>query len=364
MKNFIIVLIIFSIFTGCTKKTRDIKETKENERQETVEIETEIITEIINEDKPLARVYSFDVNNPFPSTEYEPVPEEITALLCENEERYLKGDFVELTFVHRINFGIPDGDNYIALWKDKYDRTFPSYRICLYAISDKIENCYLVHTGINFLNFNANIMNNIPGIHIWQTAASFFDANGDGFDNIFSYGFYGMGNFVDILGYDNIKKEVINYCDMISFEDNAFNDTGLPPVIFSHYKNKIGFIVYKYAIDVGDTIPVNLINNYYAWYYYTFDENEKEYYRLEEYLENETEQDIDINSYPVEYFEMKIHYWKYDTSPISIDSMKDITPKHQGGRSFILELRDVTTQETYTETYDFDDSGRTVWDYY
>jgi len=55
MKNYIIVLIILSVFTSCTKKTTDIKETIE--------------TEIINEDKLLV-VYS----------------DEITALLYENEK--------------------------------------------------------------------------------------------------------------------------------------------------------------------------------------------------------------------------------------------------------------------------------------
>jgi len=247
---------------------------------------------------------------------------------------------------------------------ERKDGTFQSYEICLYAISDKIENSYCVNTGVNYLDFDTNIMNNIPGIHIWQTAASFFDANGDGFDNIFSYGFYGRGNFIQIFGYDNIKKEVIDYCDEISFIRNSFDDIGLPPVIFTHYKNMIGFRAYKNAAMMGVSMPVNLINNYYAWYFYSFDENKKEYTFYGEYLENETEQNIDINSYPVEYFIMKIWDWNYDSSPISIDSMKDVTPKYQGGRSFILELRDVTNQETDTVTYDFDDKGKAEWDYY
>jgi tetratricopeptide (TPR) repeat protein len=297
----------------------------------------------------------------------KPVPEEIYNLLYATEERYLQKNFVEMLFIHKVNFGIPGGDNYIVLWKEEdrgWYETIISSRICLYSISDKIENRYLLSTGMHDrAEFNISIMENIPGIHIGNIGASVFDCNSDGIDELFSYGFYGMGNYIEIRGYDEKKNEIVNYCDDIGF-DFIDKNKGTAPFEFTRYKNMAGFKVYSIYSYYSNIPPANLINNYYAWYFFTWNNETKHYEKVGEYLVNkdgvEFEMKYNIHDYPIEHFEKRIRVELTSNTEGLVD-IEEIEPNIDGGRSFKVTIIRGSDKTTYDKMVNFDSEGKIIF---
>jgi hypothetical protein len=286
--------------------------------------------------------------------------------LYEQEERYLKGWFTEIHFIYKVNLGIPGGDNYIVLWTEvgrRTDGTISSTnkRIYIYSISDKIEHRYFAKPGFPItVETNFDIMENIPGFHIgFDTGASVYDFNGDGIDELFSYGFYGRGNFVEIFGYDAEKNEIVYYCNEVNFSI-IDKDRGPAPVEFTYYKGRNGFKVYgRYHPRIP---PVNIINNYYAWHFYSWNDETKKYENMGEYLPDETKAKYNIHAYSLEYFENRVKYeWITGEREVLVD-LAEIKANIESGRSFNATVRDASspTKDISNNIIDFDSDGKIV----
>jgi hypothetical protein len=353
MKNILGIIIICLLFFSCRKKA-DIEEPKPEES-----IVPEIVSEpaVVSEMKTLSSeryvpVFEYEYN-------YEPLSEEeierLSLILYEQEERYLEGWVKKILLIQKVNFAVPNGDNFIVLWEGVQDGTYKNDHIILYSISDKIENRYYIgHGGVPItVVTNFNIMENIPGFHIRATGASIFDFNGDGIDELFLYGFFGMGNFIGITGYDAEKNEMAAYCDYVGFSiiDKNF---GPAPLEFTRYKNRIGFKVYgQYDPNIP---PVNLINNYYAWYFYTWNDETKQYENIGEYLQNDTDTKYNIHSFSLNYFYNRIQIEGITGEFESLTDLVEVNANIEGGRSFNATVR-IYSGEIYERIFDFDSNG-------
>jgi hypothetical protein len=356
-KNILVIITISLLFFSCQKKA-DIKEP---------EPEESIVPEIVSEYEPLSSeqyepVFEYEYN-------YEPLSEEeierLTLILHEQEERYLEGWVTEIHFIHKVNLGIPDGDNYIVLWTEVSRRTNGSISstwetIYIYSISDKIEHRYFAGAGssISKVGTNFDIMKNIPGFHIgFDTGASIFDCNGDGIDEIFLYGFYGLGNLIMIKGYDAEKNEIADYCnDYVDFSI-IDKDRGPAPLEFTYYKNRNGFKVYKqYEFRIP---PVNLINNRYAWYFFAWNDETKQYENIGEYLQDDTDTKYNIHSFSLEHFRDRIEYEWISGGFESLVDLVEIKANIEGGRSFNATVMNASspTKDISENIIDFDSNG-------
>jgi hypothetical protein len=316
-----------------------------------VNIENEQVNNIMYEP------YSQNFNNFFPTVEYEPVSEEIYDILYASEERYLERRVTEILFIHKVNFGVPGGDNYIVLWKGVKDGSYAVNRIILYSISDKIEKRYMIGEGFGLNNTsyvntnNLDIMEGIPGIHIGDFGASVFDCNGDGKDELFAYVFSGRINCVGISGYDPETDKIAWYCDDIGFEV-LDKDKGPVPVEFTQYKNRIGFKVCH--IIWGKFPPVNVINDYYAWYFYVWNGVTKEYECIGEYQEDEAI--YNIHAFDLEHFKNRLKV-QVTSNMVGLVDLVEINANIQGGRSFKATFIAGSTKEHFQEIYDFNSEG-------
>jgi len=354
-KNILVIITISLLFFSCQKKA-DIKEP---------EPEESIVPEIVSEYEPLSSeqyepVFEYEYN-------YEPLSEEeierLTLILHEQEERYLEGWVTEIHFIHKVNLGIPDGDNYIVLWTEVSRRTNGSISstwetIYIYSFSDKIEHRYFAGAGssISKVGTNFDIMKNIPGFHIgFDTGASVFDCNGDGMDELFSYGFYGIGSYVEIFGYDAEKNEIVNYCDDVGFS-LVDKDRGPAPVEFTRYKGRNGFKVYSRYRNHPHIPPVNIINNYYAWYFYTWNDETKQYENIGEYLPDETDAKYNIHAYSLEHFKTRIQAEYIEGGMEALIDAVEIRANIERGRSFNATVR-IYTGEIREYIIDFDSDG-------
>jgi hypothetical protein len=130
-----------------------------------------------------------------------------------------------------------------------------------------------------------DIMKDIPGTHIGNGTSSIGDFNGDGLDEVFNYCFSGMGNFIFILGYDEGKDDNIVYCD-IPFQI-IDPENGPAPAEFLTYKGMEGFKVYYVQLNVAGGpgyVPEPVPDND-KWFFYTWDDEKREYVRVEEITE-------------------------------------------------------------------------------
>ncbi|MDR0442193.1 MAG: hypothetical protein LBH44_02160 [Treponema sp.] len=357
-----IAVIIFLLFS-CKNKKSDI---------EIVEQHESALNDIMNEPDIIPNViyesFSEDAFDFFQVTEYEEVPKEIYDILFGMEEKYLNGRFTEILFIHKVNFGVPDGDNYIVLWKEQisYDRGYRK-EIYLYSISDKIEKRFRLFTGLQdeAPSFNISIMENIPGIHIGDIGASVFDCNGDGKDKLFSYGFYGRGNWIHVFGYNEEKDEIVDYCDEFRVVIIG-NNREYTPVEFTYYKKRNGFKVF--SLLKSSMPPVNPINDYYAYYFFAWNRETKQYENIGEYLVdeigNEYENRYNIHDYDIEHFIARIHVESLSNMEALIN-LEEITANHVGGRSFQATMMAENDESYYGSIFDFDSEGKylyRIWD--
>jgi len=186
---------------------------------------------------------------------------------------------LEIEFISKANFGIPGGDNWIVRLNDNRS-------IIIYVINEnKIVKRYYF-SGPSLVEYSIfDIMKDIPGTRIGDTASSFGDFNGDGIDEIFLYGFYGLGSFIIIRGYDAEKDDFVGYCEIpFGLIDM---DNGPAPVEFMTYNGMDGLKVYFELGEVAggpDYIPEWHPNNH-KWIFYTWDAEQRQYVEVGEVIE-------------------------------------------------------------------------------
>ncbi|GHT71889.1 hypothetical protein FACS1894110_25680 [Spirochaetia bacterium] len=254
LRLFIGILILFIIMNSCDKNNKMLKE------------------DINNKDNIGYSLVENDISE-----------EDIKTLLYSFAESPYKG---KIQFLEKIEFGIPGGDNWLVEWIDRNGR---NNTLILYLIkNNEIKKHY--YSIVNFdmqANSRYDIMKDIPGIHIGNGTCSLGDFNGDGIDEVFQCGFYGYGKALHIWGYDAEKDSLVAYCDIPFGLIDAEN--GPAPVEFMTYKGIDGFKVYYAATVVAggpNDIPETPLDNN-KWFFYAWDEGEKEYIRIEEVKDGE-----------------------------------------------------------------------------
>jgi len=173
--------------------------------------------------------------------------DDVKELLYKNES-LITNNKHQISFIDKINLGIPGGDNRIVrLSARSYNNDIRSNFLIVYAINNNgIEKsfCFASFDMEEFSGFN--IMQDIPGKHIGNSTSSIGDFNGDGIDEIFGYGFYGRGFFITIWGYDTEKDNFLDYCDEIPFR-LIDKENGPVPVEFITYNDMYGIKVFYSA---------------------------------------------------------------------------------------------------------------------
>jgi len=361
MRKIIFGIIIILLFFSCQKKKSDITNV-DIEPNLTSSEETEQV--ILNKPASIIKVNKLFVNERMVKAVSEEEKEKIINLI----KPYKKEPF-EIVFLEKVNMGIPGGDNWLVLFKERSTAWFADgrdpgydYDLYIYAISNKVEIFYEIDYGYIpldfFLESNIDIMENIPGLRIPEKNLSICEINQDRIEGLIGYEFNEHGwNGIVILVYDANQNKMLNLCDDIIFD--IVDKNGPAPLEFINYKGRDGFKVYSEYSPFREGLPppVNLINSHYAWYFCEFDNNINKYIVAEEYFESETEKEFSIYDIPYTYFSDNIRNINGGGS-LRIDSIKEITSRIQDGRSFSVEGFFISSQETYSKIYDFDNSGK------
>jgi hypothetical protein len=184
--------------------------------------------------------------------------EEIRTLLLTNDDRSTEWH-EEITFMKRVNAGMPDGENWLVEWNNG------DYSISRLIFVYVINNGEIIKRKSVVLNFSLaghtefDIMQDIPGTRIGDGSVAVYDYNRDGIDEFFYYGFYGSQFQTGIRGYDLDKDDFVGYCN-IEF-DIVDPVDGPAPVEFMTYKGMEGFKVYFYWYnEYVVNPPKNIIN--------------------------------------------------------------------------------------------------------
>jgi hypothetical protein len=181
----------------------------------------------------------------------------------------------EIKWLKKVNFGIPGGDNWLVSYYDKIDG-YDSYGLRIYIVTDDTATkvIYLINFAMSEYS-QFDIMKDIPGIRIAADGCSALgDYNGDGFDEIFQYSFYGLGWYVEIWGYNEELKEFIPFCQ-IQF-DIIDPVNGPAPASFTNYQGTDGLMVFYSGTVVAGDEPISFEDNN-IWYFFTWDNQRKEY---------------------------------------------------------------------------------------
>jgi hypothetical protein len=233
------------------------------------------------------------------SIEEMPGNQTSTALACQTEEERIRDllhtqarratEYNEsVLFMMKGNFGIPGGDNWLVEWSPADTNSYTI--LLLYLIKDNVILKYY-NLGLNNnkdgedVQSRYDIMKDIPGTHIGNGTSSVGDFNNDGMDEVFCYAFGGNGYFIVITGYDATTDDFPNYC-YIPF-DFVDPENGPAPVEFMTYKGMEGFKVYYVATNVAGGpgyVPEPMPDNE-KLFFYTWDEEKREYVRVEEAAE-------------------------------------------------------------------------------
>jgi len=285
--------------------------------------------------------------------EYELTLEDILNILY-TEENYLRGRYTEILFLQKVNFGVPDGNNYIVQWKSRREGTYDTITLILYSISNKIERRYFLGGGLDFTNNFQRLMENIPGIHITTALASIYDFNNDGLDELLNFGFYGMGRFLEIMGYDIEKDEIVYFTNNIEFH---LSET---PLEFINFKNMDGFKILTYYDHM---IPaINIIDSNYAWYFFSWNNDRKQFENISEYLSDENII-YDIFDFSITHFRERI-FMIMSNMEILRDVI-EVNAEILGGRSFIATIESASDGNILNNTFHFDSEGKLAnrkWD--
>ena len=341
MNKIICGIVLIFLFLSCENKkprTEEIKQIVEED-------ETSILIEtLIKKDIP----FIGEIEN----------PNEIMRLMYSAEEGRFRNSLPEIVFIKKANFGIPGGNNFVVIWRVPDNRS-SNNQLFIYSISNIIEHRFSLGSGIINPNEKTSfdIMENIPGIHIPETGLSIYDINGDGIVELVGYNFTGLGDWIEIRAYSAEENKMVDLCN-IRFEIVDM-DNGPAPMEFVNYKGIDGFKVFvRYTPYYEDfPPPMNLINNVYAWFFCSWNNNK--YDVIEEYLIDQTLQEFNINIYPEDFFRIKIQDFLSNTS--GLRSFQEIDPRVEGGRSFLTIVYYGPTATESEEIFDFDHNGKMVY---
>jgi hypothetical protein len=195
-----------------------------------------------------------------------------------------------IVYLARVDFGVPDGEN----WLVRFRVLSPNGTSFIYPIlmclinNEKISNYYRIGSDSDLSRYTQyDIKKDIPGTRMGDNSASAYgDYNDDGVVEVFQYGFGGNGTFVVISGYDEETDMIINYCGVRGSPDIPFAiidpQNGPAPVEFMTYNGRYGFKAYFAANSVWPDPPSP---DNYKWFFYAWDEEQKEYVNMGEVLE-------------------------------------------------------------------------------
>jgi hypothetical protein len=212
----------------------------------------------------------------------------IKLLLLSQDELSTKAE-ENILFMEKANFGIPGGDNWIVDWGKN---GFENSSIMLYSIKeDTILERVSLGPNFNWRPYSKfDPLRWVNGYHIGTGASVYWDFNKDGIYEILRCGFYGMGNYIEIVGYENNPENnnVIYYCEIPFGIIDPIN--GPDPIMFGDiYKGMeglIGFRVYYLESTVasgpsGYQDPPNPNNG--KWIFYAWDDAERKFLEMGEY---------------------------------------------------------------------------------
>jgi hypothetical protein len=201
--------------------------------------------------------------------------EDIKEFITKNERQITEFKH-EIVFIDKIDLGIPGGDNWVVrLSKGR------SNFLIVYAINNNgIEKRYVFSIFDIEQESKFNIMQDIPGTHIGDSTSSIGDFNGDGKNEIFTYGFGGNWFAIVIKSYDPEKDDFVNYCE-IPFR-LIDRENGPAPVEFITYNGMYGFKVFYSAWEVALSYPSDPSPKSNKWFFYTWDKEQKKYIEVGE----------------------------------------------------------------------------------
>jgi hypothetical protein len=154
----------------------------------------------------------------------------------------------DVYYISKVHFDLPqDEEAWLVAWGDIEDPHNYSAYIKIYILENDriIKSSPSPHTSAynknKFVFFD--IMKDIPGERIGQGMAAVYDYDHDGFDEILSLEFGGMGNYFKLLRYDRETDKIIDYnydIWMFEIEDKT---KGPAPVRYVEYNGYWGFFV-------------------------------------------------------------------------------------------------------------------------
>jgi hypothetical protein len=238
-----------------------------------------------------------------------------------------------ITLFKKINMGIPGGDNWLVEWTpNRPGEVIRGTLINVYVIKDGNiilekgvdSNLYTISEYSDF-----DIMNNIPGTRLGEGSCVVYDYNDDGFDEVFNYAFWGSQWLIQITGYDQEKKIIVDYAEIpFSIIDR---EKGPAPIDFTNYKGMKGFKIYFAQVEVAggpgfvpDPHPYNG-----KWIFFTWDKEKRKFVDIGEY----TEESVSEESVSDEAIFAQYHYSFGEKNNIQEDTITSVDDK---GKKYIF----------------------------
>jgi hypothetical protein len=213
--------------------------------------------------------------------------EEVRSFLLSTDKQSMWYD-EELSVLEKVNMGIPGGDNWLVVWSDGNSKFAKIYVIYGTEVKREMEVVIISGDPRDFSFFD--VYQSLPGMTIENGMCQIGDFNGDGLDESLTFVPGSPNPRIEIFGYDQEIDDKKYYCAIPYGIIDPEN--GPSPVEFVTYKGMRGFRVYYdlYYRPKGGDQPKNIIKNNlneeYAWYFYTWDEEAREYVEVEEYIED------------------------------------------------------------------------------
>jgi hypothetical protein len=203
--------------------------------------------------------------------------------------------FYDMALLERINMGILGGDNWLVKWEGKHPAD--GKIIYIYMINNNIiVTKKRISSSFNVSEFSDfNIMKNIPGTRIGTGSCVVHDYNGDGFDDIFNYAFWGSGFKIEIIGYNPEVEDMVHYAEIPFRIIDRRN--GPAPIGFIKYKDMEGFMVYYSNPEVagGRDWVSNPDPKNQKWFFYTWNKEQFKFVEVEEVDPSILRKNTDIN---------------------------------------------------------------------